>query len=117
MTKLATVTHSSTGYRLRVVEVPLWAYALERAGEQVCHRTGNLLCASGLPDWVWKVGVGHRDDAEWPRWNIGTAVFAFGQWVHTIAARREKDVYSTPLTVAQVAEFFPDKRIDFLEEA
>lgn len=115
MTKLACVTHGRDGYRLHVVEVPLWAYAVERAGEWVCHHTGNLLCASGLPNWVWHVGVGRRDEDGWPAKNAGSAVFAFGQWLHSFAGRREHTLYTTTLTVDEMVEFFPDQRIEFLE--
>lgn len=117
MTKLATVIYHRSGYRLQIVEVPSWAYAVERAGEWVCHHTGSVLCAAGLPGWAWKVGVGSRDGDGWPRWNIGSALFSFGQWFHTIASRRERDLYSAALSTEEVAAHFPDKRIAFLEEA
>lgn len=116
MTQLAHVTRSCDGYHLHIVAVPLWAYMAERAGDWVCDRTGNMLCAAGLPEWAWKVGAGRRDDEGWPRWSLGSALFAFGQRLHTLAARREHPVYSLPLTTDEVTAYFPEQRMPFLEE-
>lgn len=47
----STITHSRDGYRLRVVEAPLWAVVAESATESLCGRLGHPLCRG-----VWPIG-------------------------------------------------------------
>jgi hypothetical protein len=108
--------YSNKGYQLAVVETPLWAYLAEKLGEWLCKRTGNLLCSAGLPGWAWNIGFGKRGEDGDFRWNLGSALFSFGQWFHGISGRRERELYSMPLSVDEVAEYFPSRRIEFLEE-
>ncbi|MCC5574441.1 hypothetical protein IMZ11_02145 [Microtetraspora sp. AC03309] len=113
MIREAQITHGRDGYALRVAEVPMWAIAAERASETVCGWTGSFLC--GTKEWPYKVGIGQRDEYGSPRWNLGSALFAFGQWSHTIAGRRERDCAWLPVTTEWVAEHFPGSRIEWLE--
>jgi hypothetical protein len=111
----ARISHSRDGYSLVVVEVPLWALTVERAGVWLCEKTGNLACSAGLPAWAWRIGVGRRDEDGSPRWNLGSVLFDFGQWFHTTAARRERQRVSMPVTAEWVERHFPESRIEFLE--
>lgn len=73
----AQIRHSRDGYELTIVEVPLWALAVERVGETVCEWTGNVLCGARW-EWPHKVGIGARDEYGSPRWNLGAGLFSFG---------------------------------------
>lgn len=117
MARLAHISHSSDGYALVVVEVPLWAVVVQDASHWLCHLTGDRLCGANLPEWMWKLGVGHdaRDEAGWPEWTLGRGINAVGEWFHTFGAWRERTVYRRPLTVSEVIDHFPDARIPFLE--
>lgn len=112
MIREAHVTHSRDGYALTVVEVPLWALVVERAGETVCEWTGSALCGARW-EWPYLVGVG-RDEDGMRRWSLGKVLFDFGQWFHGIAVRRQRERFSMPVTTEWVAEHFPNLRAENL---
>jgi hypothetical protein len=66
------VTHGSDenghdDYAVQLVTVPWWALAAARLAESLDVALGHALCGSGLPDWAWRVPVGHpiRDEDNW----------------------------------------------------
>ena len=58
MMRVHRVLHTSEGWVLEVLEVPIWAAALSRGTEYLDAASGHWLCAEGLPDWTWSVPCG-----------------------------------------------------------
>ena len=86
----AYITHSRDGYRLHVVDAPLWAIVAEAVAEDLCARLGHPLCQG--------------------RWPVS---FRLGQRLLSTAARRQRQRWSTPLDDATVGLTFPESVIDF----
>jgi hypothetical protein len=82
----AHVRYGREGYRLHAVEVPLWALVAESAVEWLDVRVGHRLCAT-----------------------------ATGQRLLGVAARRQRDRWSAPLSETQVWSAFPQAVVDLDE--
>ena len=83
------VTSSREGYALHVVEVPLWAYAVQEAYASLCCRLHHRLC-----DIAWL-----------PAWRVGQAMLS-------VASRREARRWTTSLTDDEVRRHFPESVLD-----
>lgn len=89
----STITHSHGGYRLRVVETPLWAVVAETTAETACTRLGHAFCQGRGPIPFW-----------------------LGQRLLSVAARREQERWSAPLTDDEVRRVFPESVLDLDED-
>jgi hypothetical protein len=87
------ITHGRDGYRLRVVEEPLWAVVAETAADAFCARLGHPLCRG-----IWPIG------------------FRLGQRMLSPASRRQRERWSTPLSDDQVRQVFPEAVMDLDED-
>lgn len=114
--QLAHLMHGNKGYSIWIVEVPVWAVLAERSADWVGRRLDHLCCGAPLPDWIDKIGFGPTDKHGIRENSIGWKMFMFGQRVHSIACRREKLIAQIPVTREFVAEFFPDRLTDWLDE-
>jgi hypothetical protein len=83
------VSSSREGYSLQVVEVPLWAHAVQEAYASLCCRLHHRLC-----DIAWP-----------PGWRVG-------QTMLSVASRREVRRWTTPLTDDEVRRHFPESVLD-----
>lgn len=83
------VASSREGYSLHVVEVPLWAYAVEQAYASLCTRLHHRLC-----DIAWP-----------PAWRAGQAMLS-------VASRRQVRRWTTALTDDEVRLHFPESVLD-----
>jgi hypothetical protein len=83
------VSSSREGYSLHVVEVPLWAYAVQEAYASLCYRLHHRLC-----DVAWP-----------PAWRVG-------QTMLSVASRREVRRWTTSLTDDEVRRHFPESVLD-----
>jgi len=87
---IASVRLGSAGYRVHVVDVPLWAFVIEETADALCcERTGHPVCRGVGP---FGRGVGSR--------------------LMGVAGRRERPRWSAPITVAEVRASFPEFVID-----
>jgi hypothetical protein len=87
---IASVRLSRAGYRVHVVDAPLWALVIEDIAHTICcDRTGHPVCR-GVGPFAW--GLGSR--------------------LMGAAARRERPRWSAPLTVEDVLAHFPESLID-----
>lgn len=119
MIRIATVWHGKDGYTLEVSDVPAWAYVLDSVNNgivnSVCKTTGGWgcpLCLCSLAGWTFKAGWG-RDEDGLRRHSLGGLLFWLGQRGGNICLKREREVYSRPLTFDEVCEHFPDKRVEW----
>lgn len=88
------IGHSREGYSLHVVEVPLWAYAVQHVYASLCTRLHHRLC-----DVAWP-----------PAWRVGQAMLS-------VATRREQRRWTTSLTDDEVRQHFPESVLDLDSDA
>jgi hypothetical protein len=87
---IASVRLSRAGYRVHVVDAPLWALVIEEIADAVCcDRTGHPVCR-----------------------RVGPFAWGLGSRLMGVAARRERPRWSAPLTVEDVLTHFPESLID-----
>lgn len=110
--RIVRIIHGQDGYELSVESVPGWALALDWAADHACAATRHTLC--NPPQWMWRVGPPPTDRDAY-RWSLAGMLWDLGQWPGQLAHRLTTVEYLRPLSADEVAEHFPDARMEFLE--
>lgn len=119
MIRTARVYHNKDGYTLHVIDVPVWAYAIDAVNDAiigaVCGASRGWLCPLCLAskaDWTFGIGWGRDEDGH-HRHSLGGLLFKLGQRGGRFHLNREKELYARPLTFDEVCEHFPDSRAEW----
>jgi hypothetical protein len=86
----AGISYSSSGYRIEVTDVPLWAIVVQEIALTLCSdRAGHALC-QGRGPFGWGTGRG------------------LGPRLVSTASRRESRRWSVPVTADEVRAHYPE---------
>ena len=121
------VLYSKDGYKLRVTDVPRRILMLQWFFCEIAHLIASgshhRLCCQ-MPEWTWYVGWGRYhpgeplydpDCPDYLEHSLGGLAWRLMNWLETYGYRKEKLICELPLTLEQVKEYFPDSRVEFLE--
>lgn len=117
--KAWSLSHSQEGHSVSLREVPFWAWAAARLGDNACwlleQATG--FCFIAPPDWMYKVRWGKPDAEGFTSRSLGSACWTFGQALCDGFGthRREKQVSYLPVSYEWMREHCPDALRDDLE--
>lgn len=100
------VTHSSDGFAVELVEVPLWALATSHFVDALDGHLGHVLCGQGAPDWAWHVPVGWPvydpdDEIDGKPWLVNSLASKVGDlwnWAMGTDYRNRREVHRFAVT-------------------